>query len=224
MKRSSIATMFLTGLLALAASGATMAHRMGDDDDHGYGGHGMMGGQGMMQGGQAGPGMMGPGMMGPGTMGPGMMGPGTMGSGMMGPGMMGSGMMGPGMMGSGMMSPGMMGPGMMSPGMMQGGVGPYASGVLGLDDGQRERLEAIQRENAREHWQLMQEMHEHARAMMELRTGDEVDPEALGRAFDEVAAVHRRMLVQQARMHNRMRDVLTEEQRERLRQMWSYGQ
>lgn len=206
MRRSSIATMFLTGLLALAASGATMAHRMGDDDDHGYGygGHGMMGGQGMMQGGQIGSGMMGPGMMGPGMMGPGMMGPG---------------MMDPGMMG-----PGMMGPGMMGPGMMQGGVGPYASGVLGLDDGQRERLEAIQRENAREHWQLMQEMHEHARAMMELRSGDEVDPEALGRTFDEFAAVHRRMLVQQARMHNRMRDVLTEEQRERLRQMWSYGQ
>ncbi len=132
---------------------------------------------------------------------------------------MGPGMMGPGMMGPGMMGPGMMGPGMMGPGMMHGGIGPYEAGILGLSDEQRERLESIQRENAREHWQLMQEMHEQGGAMMELRRSEEIDPEALGRAFDEVAAVHRRMIVQQARAHNRMREVLTGEQREMLEQM-----
>lgn len=199
MKRNTVVTTLLGTLMALVFSAGVVAHGTGD----GQGGR-MMSGQGMMSGSQTGSG----------TMGPGMMGPDMMDRGMMGPGMMGRGMMGQGMMGQGMMSQGMMGPG-----MMHGGIGPYEAGVLGLSDEQRERLESIQRENAREHWQSMQEMHEQSEAMMELRRGEEVDPEALGRAFDDVAAIHRRMIVQQARMHNRMREVLTAEQRDMLEQM-----
>ncbi len=143
------------------------------------------------------------------------MGPGMMGGQGMGPGMMGHGM-GPGMMGPGMMGPGMMGPGMM------GGIGPYAAGVLGLSDEQRQQLEAIQRDNAREHWQLMQELRERRHAMMDLYREGRVDPEEVGRAWEGMATAQRRMLEQRARMHNQMREVLTEEQRERLEEMRRY--
>ena len=130
-------------------------------------------------------------------------------------GMMGGQGMGPGMMGG-------YGQGM-GPGMMGGGIGPYASGVLGLSEEQRNRLEEIQRENARQHWQLMQELREKRHAMMDLYREGRVDPEELGEAYDGVADAERRMLEHGARMRNRMHEVLTEEQRERLEEMRRYN-
>ncbi|MDZ7788337.1 MAG: periplasmic heavy metal sensor [Halofilum sp. (in: g-proteobacteria)] len=122
--------------------------------------------------------------------------------------MMGQGM-GPGMMGQGM------GPGMMGQGMM----GPYVSGVLGLSDDQRRQMEEIQRENASEHWQMMQEMQQHRGNMMEAYDQDAPDPDAVGDAFSRMMETRRGMIEQQVRMQNRMREVLTEEQRKRLDEM-----
>jgi Spy/CpxP family protein refolding chaperone len=137
----------------------------------------------------------------------------------MGPGYgMGQGMgpgygMGPGRMGG-------FGPG----GMMRGGIGPYEAGVLGLDEGQRRELESIQRESARDHWQLMQELRARRIAMMQLyRDNPAPDPEAVGEAHEAWADAQRRMLEHQARVHNRMREVLTQEQRERLDEMQRFG-
>ena len=178
-------------LSATLASGAAIAH--------GGSGSGMGGGQGMMSQGQGMMGGQGQGMM----MGPGMMGQG------MGPGMMGQGM-GPGMMGQGMMGQGMMGQGMM---------GPYMSGVLGLSAEQREQLEGIQRENAGEHWQMMQEMQQHRRNMMEAYGQEAPDPGKVGDAFSRMMETRRDMIEQQVRMQNRMREVLTDEQRERMQEM-----
>ena len=185
---------FALALSATLASGVVVAQSGS--------GSGMGAGQQMMGQGQ--------GMMGPGMMGPGMMGPGMMGQGMMGQGMMGQGMMGQGMMGQGMMGPGMMGQGMM---------GPYVSGVLGLSDDQRGQMEEIQRENASEHWQMMQEMQQHRRNMMEAYDQDAPDPDEVGDAFSRMMETRRGMIEQQVRVQNRMREVLTEEQRKRLDEM-----
>jgi len=125
-----------------------------------------------------------------------------------GHGMMGQGM-GPGMMGQGM------GPGMMGQGMM----GPYVSGVLGLSEDQRKQMEEIQRENASEHWQMMQEMQQHRGNMMEAYDQDAPDPDAVGDAFSRMMETRRGMIEQQVRVQNRMREVLTEEQRKRLDEM-----
>jgi Spy/CpxP family protein refolding chaperone len=122
--------------------------------------------------------------------------------------MHGYGGMGPGMMGG-------YGPG----GMMAGGIGPYEAGVLNLNDEQQRRLEQIQREGAREHWQLMQEQRaQHQRLLQQYRDGAP-DPQALGNAYERMAEAQRRMLEHQAQVHNRMREVLTDEQRERIDQM-----
>ena len=194
-------------LSATAATGAVIAH--------GGSGSGMGSGQGMMSQGQGMMGGQGQGMMGQG-MGQGMMGQG-MGQGMMGHGM-GQGM-GPGMMGHGMMGHGMMGQGM-GPGMMgQGMMGPYMSGVLGLSAEQREQLEGIQRENAGEHWQMMQEMQQHRRNMMEAYGQEAPDPGKVGDAFSRMMETRRDMIEQQVRMQNRMREVLTDEQRRQLQEM-----
>jgi Spy/CpxP family protein refolding chaperone len=124
-------------------------------------------------------------------------------------------MMGQGMMGQGMMGQGMMGQGMMGQGMM----GPYMSGVLGLSAEQREQLEDIQRENAGEHWQMMQEMQQHRRNMMEAYGQETPDPEAVGEAYARMMETRRGMIEQQVRMQNRMHEVLTDEQRQRLQEM-----
>ncbi len=178
-------------VLALAVSVAIVS---GAVVAHGGSGSGMGGGQGMMGSGQSGEGMKGHGQ--------GMMG---QGHGMMG---QGHGMMG----GHGM--PGQ-GHGMMGQGMMD----PYVSGVLGLSADQREQLEEIQRENAAEHWQMMQEMQQHRHNMMEAYGQDTPDPDEVGDAFSRMMETRRGMIEQRVRMQNRMREVLTDEQRERLGEM-----
>ncbi len=186
-------------LSATIVSGAVVAH--------GGSGSGMSGGQGMMGSGQGGQGMMGHGQ------GHGMMG--GQGQGMMGGenrSMMGQGM-GQCMMGG--QGHGMMGHGMMGQGM----TGPYMSGVLGLSAEQREQLEEIQRENASEHWQMMREMQQHRRNMMKAYGQDAPDPEEVGDAFSRMMETRRDMIEQRVRMQNRMREVLTDEQRKQLDEM-----
>ena len=216
MKHSTATKMTTAcGLLALVVSAGASAHggggwggmhdrdRMGARVAQGYGSSEMMPGRG--SGAMSGHGHMGPGMMG--------------GYGPMAPGMMGPGMMGPNMMGG----YGPMAPGMVPGGMMRGGIGPYEAGVLGLSDEQRRELESIQRENAREHWQLMQQMRDRRLEMMRLYRQGAPDPDAVGEAYAGMAEAQRRMLEQQARQHNRMREVLTEEQRQRLDAMQRFG-
>lgn len=200
MKRRTTMAM-AGGLVAAIVTAGALAHGAGAMQ--GRGGHGGMG-PGMMQGHGGHHGGMGPGMM---------QGHGGHHGGM-GPGMMhGHGGMGAGMMGG-------MGPG----GMMRGGISPYEAGVLGLDADQQRRLEDIQREAAREHWQLMQEQHRRRGEMMQLYRGEGApEPEALGEAYGRMADAQRRMLEHRARVHQRMRAVLTEEQRERLEQMRRFG-
>jgi Spy/CpxP family protein refolding chaperone len=138
------------------------------------------------------------------------------------PDMMGQGMggmmqmMGQGMMGGGMMQ--MMGQGM---GMMAtGGPGPAMilrmGDALELTDEQRSQLEAIQSEYSeavQPHMGSMMEAHQNARAALE---GDSPDfdayEEALQEGADRMVDAH----VAMARAAAEARDVLTEEQHQRL--------
>ena len=191
-------TLALGLALALGAGSAGAALAQGMPDSRPGQGSGMMGG--MMGGG--GQGGMGPGMMG------GMMGGG--GQGGMGPGMMG-GMMGGG--GQGGMGPGMMG-GMMPCPMMGEGMGMMSM------------LEAEQRSQMRE---LMQEhrpaQFERKGRLMNLRDdlmaemhGERPDPEQVQELHGRMAELHGEMMAEMVRMRNAMHDLMTDEQREQLRQ------
>ncbi len=122
---------------------------------------------------------------------------------------------GPGMMqgygpGYGMGRGGMHGPGF--------GAGPEAFlqrlDAVGLTDEQRSKVDAIQSEVRRKHWDLMGQMRE-----LRFKSRDPVaitDAEAL-KDFDAMTALRRQMLTSMLDARKRIEEVLTAEQREKLR-------
>lgn len=117
------------------------------------------------------------------------------------------------------MGMGMMGRG---PGMM-GGMG-YGMQMLDLSDAQREKIGQIQQRMRKQQYERMEKMIEAREAMRAEMWKDQPDPEAVARAHDRVSALRREMLKERVQAHNEMRAVLTDEQRERLREtrgmMW----
>ncbi|WP_290793865.1 Spy/CpxP family protein refolding chaperone [Halomonas sp.] len=182
--------------LAIGASGSGIALAQGmPDTQPGQGG-------GMMGGGQGGLGssMMGGGQ---GGMGSGMMGGGQGG---MGPGMMGGGQggMGPGMMGGGMMPCPMMGEGM---GMMQE-----------LDPDQRSQMRELMQEHRPAQFERKGRLMNLRDDLMAEMHGERPDPEAVQAMHGRMAELHGEMMAEMVRMRNAMHDLMTDEQRQQLRQ------
>jgi Spy/CpxP family protein refolding chaperone len=207
------------------------------------GGYGQGYGPGMMNG--YGPGY-GPWMMGGYGQGygPGMMGgygPGY-GAGMMngygpgyGPGMMGGGY-GPGY-GRSMMygyGPGF-GPGMMGgygpgygPGMMNGygpGFGPGARGgvarnPLALSNDQRTKINAIQNQTRKSNWALMGQIQDQQAKIGELSEAPSPDNAAIEKAEKDISKLQQQMYQNAVDAHQKMDEVLTKEQKERLQGYW----
>ena len=121
----------------------------------------------------------------------------------MGQGTMGPGMAGPGMMGRGMMAPGTMGHGMMGP-------------ELELNEEQWSELGQIHGDLHREHWATMRKIMQQQSSLHELLSAQRPDPQKVEQAYDRVAKLRGQMLAAGVAALNRMRDVLTEEQRGRL--------
>lgn len=126
--------------------------------------------------------------------------------------------MGPGMMGGGY-GPGYgMGPGMMGPGMM-GGYG-YGYGI-DLSAEQRAKMDEIQRDLQQQHWDLMGKLHRQGGPMYEAFGAGAVDEKKARAAYDAMAEAHKQMFESQLQARKRMEEVLTPEQRDRLRR--GYG-
>lgn len=170
---------------------------------------------------------MGPGMMGPyagygewergygpgyGEWGPGY-GPGPG----MGPGMMGG--YGPGW---GHMRYGM-GPGMMrgygwGPGMRGYGFGPGADYGLDLSDAQRDRLSDIQHQLRDRQFEIQRELYDQQARLYQLYQAERLDPKQIGEAYATIGKLRQQLAQEAAEAHNRMLDVLSDEQRAQLRQ------
>jgi Spy/CpxP family protein refolding chaperone len=147
--------------------------------------------------------------------GPGMMGPGMMGGGM-GPGMMGGYGMGPGMMGGYGMGPGM---GMMGHGMMGG----YWGSGLDLSAEQQARINKIQDETRKSHWNLMGEMMNQQSKLRDLYQAPQRDSAAVDAAHKEIGKLQQKMYDASVEAHKRMEAVLTKEQMEKQRSYWRGG-
>lgn len=166
-------------------------------------------------------------------MGPGMMGPqergydapversapqhmrGTKGRGMHdGPGMMGQCMM----MGQGMMGGGM---DMMGPGMMGGGMGMMMDPAMMFDltEEQRQEMRSMQRDMRREHMNTMLDVMDLRDEMWEEMLADRPDPERVRELHSQMAEHHGEIMESRVEMRNRMYDLLTDEQREQMREM-----
>lgn len=195
--RKSVASKLIGMTLAAALVAGTVSVRAADADE-------ATGGYGPYYG--IGPGM-GPGMMWGGGYGPGY---GMMGG--YGPGMMGGYDMGPGMMG------GYGGGYGMGPGMM--GYGPL--GILDLSDEQRAKINKIIDTEQKQQWGIMGQMMEVQNKMRDLYSVDEPDPKKVGAAYAQLAKLRQQMLEMHIQASNQVQQVLTKEQRERLRE-WTRG-
>ncbi|MCH8504024.1 MAG: Spy/CpxP family protein refolding chaperone [Ectothiorhodospiraceae bacterium] len=124
-----------------------------------------------------------------------------------------------GMMGS-MHGGGMgMGGGMMSGDMMGGMHGAHGMmSQLDLTDEQRATLRELRSEQRRAHFERMADMMDLRDEMHALMAADRPDPEAVRELHGRMAELHGDMLADGIEMRNRMRDLLTEEQLERMRQ------
>ena len=133
-------------------------------------------------------------------------GQGGMGSGMMGGGQggMGSGMMGGGMMGGGMMPCPMMGEGM---GMMQE-----------LDPDQRSQMRELMQEHRPAQFERKGRLMNLRDDLMAEMHGERPDPEAVQAMHGRMAELHGEMMAEMVRMRNAMHDLMTDEQRQQLRQ------
>jgi len=132
-------------------------------------------------------------------------------------GFQGMGMMGPGMMGPGM---GMMGPGMMGPGMGMMGPDKHMQGLLDylqLTDEQREEVRSIQRKVRREHMEAMLDVMELREDMWAAFREQRPDPENMRQMHEAMSEKKGDMLVSFIEMRNSIYDLLTDEQRERVR-------
>jgi Spy/CpxP family protein refolding chaperone len=114
----------------------------------------------------------------------------------------------------------MMGPGMgmmMGPGMM-GGYGHGFIDGLDLSESQREQIADIQQDVIDNMWTHMRAMHQQMPAMWKARQGEKIDVDAVMKAHEAMMEAGRAMMRQRLEAHNAMLDVLTEEQREQLRE------
>ncbi len=155
--------------------------------------------------------------------GPGMMGGYGMGQGMMGgygmgPGMMGGQGMGPGMMG--MMGGGMMGGQGMGPGMM---MGPYWGSGLDLTDEQQAKINKIQDDTRKSHWNLMGEMMDKQARLRDLYQAPKRNDAAIDAANKDIGKLQQKMYDSSVEAQKRMEAVLTKEQQEKLRTYWRRG-
>ncbi len=125
---------------------------------------------------------------------------------------MGRWMMG---MGRGMMDHGMMGPGMMGPGMMGGyGAGP---GMLDLTEQQQNKMDQIQEEVRRKHWDLMGKMNAEQMKLQQLYYSGKRDSAAIEAQHKKVYQLQREMDESRMDAQGRMDAVLTKGQKDQLR-------
>lgn len=142
-------------------------------------------------------------------------GMGHPGMGMRHPGM---GLMGhPGM---GMRHPGM---GMMGhPGMGMRGLG-WRLNALDLTNEQREKIKSIFIETTKKHLELMGALWDEQAKLQALYGGEQLDPKAIGEVYGRIFDVKRQMIESMIAAHNQRRSVLTEEQRNKLKQFPGWG-
>jgi Spy/CpxP family protein refolding chaperone/mono/diheme cytochrome c family protein len=145
---------------------------------------------------------------------------GTSGGYGMGPGMMG-GMGGMGMMDDSDMP--MMGNdmgcgmyGMRGGGYGMGMMGAGAFGALDLTADQRTKINKIQDELRKQHWALMGKMMDEQAKLRDLYDEEKPDAKKIGAVSDSMHGLRKQMIESRIDAYNRMREILTKEQREQL--------
>lgn len=138
---------------------------------------------------------------------------------------------GPGSMGPGMMMDGM-GPGVMmggmSPGVMMGGMGPcmmgYGQGGMGhgmmqlLEPEQWSEMRELMQQHRSAQFERMEKMMDLRMALMEKMYSEAPDPEEVKTLHGQVAGLQSEMMGEMVRTRNALLNLLSDKQREQLRQ------
>lgn len=136
------------------------------------------------------------------------------------PGM--GGMMGmpQGMMG--MSQGGMMGMGQGMGGMM-GGLGMGAINALNLTPQQRTQVNSIQDKLRKDLWQIQGKMLDAQAGLRDAWAAERPEPKKVRQSFNGIADLHGQMIEAEVMAFNQTQDVLTEEQRKKLRNLRGTG-
>lgn len=103
-------------------------------------------------------------------------------------------------------------------GMMRGHDGALALGALGLSAGQQEKIAAIHEDMRRRTWDTMGTLRGEQFKLRSLFRADKPDPDAVAAQQKKVDELRLAMVKAHVAARNQMLEVLTSEQRERLRE------
>ncbi len=126
----------------------------------------------------------------------------------------GSDMTGGGMMGG----QGMYGMGMMGGGMGMMGLGPVW--MLDLTPDQRAKINAIRDGLRKQHWEIMGKIMDEQEKLRDLYEADKPDPKKIGPVYDAIFSLRKQMILSRIEAMNAIKDVLTKEQRDQLKQWY----
>ena len=128
--------------------------------------------------------------------------------------------MGAGMMGGYGGGTGMMGGYGMGPGMMGGYAGRGDYWGLDLSADQRKKIDQIQEETAKAHWQLMGNMQQQGFHMNNMFGPGGLDETEARKAFAAMMDAQKDMFESSLKARKRIDAILTNEQKEQLRRKW----
>lgn len=128
--------------------------------------------------------------------------------------------MGAGMMGGYGGGTGMMGGYGMGPGMMGGYAGRGDYWGLDLSADQRKKIDQIQEETAKAHWQLMGNMQQQGFHMNNMFGPGGLDETEARKAFAAMVDAQKEMFESSLKARKRIDAILTNEQKEQLRRKW----
>lgn len=109
--------------------------------------------------------------------------------------------------------------------MMGGGYGPMMGALyqLELTKEQRVKIRDIQRNMRKNNIGLMEEMMDRSAKLEDLYDSEKLDPDKIGKAYDEYFKVKRQMILRHVEVRNKIYKVLNKEQREKFKSYGSFG-
>ncbi|MEW5973825.1 MAG: Spy/CpxP family protein refolding chaperone [Pseudomonadota bacterium] len=96
---------------------------------------------------------------------------------------------------------------------MMRGYGLGAAAGIELSDEQRAKMREIQREQFKQETGLREKLYDEYGKLEEIYDADKPDPKAVRDAYDRIYALRKQMIEARVQSHNRMYDLLTDEQR-----------
>lgn len=91
--------------------------------------------------------------------------------------------------------------------------GGFEASIPGLDDQQRENIKKIRMDQMKERTQISNQLKEKRAKLEVLQTADKADMKEINKVIDEIAALQAAEMKAQAAARQKIRNILTEEQR-----------